>query len=267
MYRLEKKNNLIWSFGIFFFSGTECPPLRRQMVSRSKGLVMWMSNAPYCSCSITRYAHAPFAQLSEKKVICLYGTLAQMSFHPLCCSPLSTNWIHVWLVCWVCTHRRGPVSCKLFGSISRTTSFKIVMRRSTLTATAISDRYDTHWTLHPYTDLEVEADRHTIYCLFYERWERVERSVAQCWLWCIKHVLLSNKMLNRSLAALAWDSLRFPWSWPGCSNTLIPSLSITWLGLCMCMCVCVVPPYLSVLLLGPQIKFNCTIYVNLYIYS
>lgn len=37
-----------------FFSGTECPQLRRRMVSRSKDPAMWMSNAPYYSCLITR---------------------------------------------------------------------------------------------------------------------------------------------------------------------------------------------------------------------
>lgn len=35
-------------------SGTECPPLRRRMVSRSKGQETWMLNAPFCSCSTTR---------------------------------------------------------------------------------------------------------------------------------------------------------------------------------------------------------------------
>lgn len=134
------------------------------MVSRSKGPAMWMSNAPYCSCSTTRYAcmHTSFARLS-KFYVCMVR-LAQASFHPHCCSPLSTNWIHVWLVFWVCTHRHGLASCKLFGSISRTTNFKIVMRRSSSTATATSDRYDTYWTLYPYANLKCAADRHTLYC-------------------------------------------------------------------------------------------------------
>ncbi len=55
-------------------------------------------------------------------------------------SPLSTNLTRGWLVCWVCTHRRGPASCKLSGFTSRTTSCRIVTRRSTSTATATSDR-------------------------------------------------------------------------------------------------------------------------------
>lgn len=49
----------IWSL-YFIFSGTECPPLRRRMVSRSKGPATWMLNALFCSCSTTRYH--PFAQ-------------------------------------------------------------------------------------------------------------------------------------------------------------------------------------------------------------
>lgn len=55
-------------------------------------------------------------------------------------SPLSTNWIHGWLAFWVYTHRHEPASCKLSGFTSRTTSCRTVMRKSTSTATAISDR-------------------------------------------------------------------------------------------------------------------------------
>lgn len=67
-------------------------------------------------------------------------SLFQFFFFPLLPSPLSTNWIRGWLVCWACTLRREPTSCKPFGSTSRTTSCRIVTRRSTSTATAISDR-------------------------------------------------------------------------------------------------------------------------------
>lgn len=50
--KLENTRSFIFNLSS---SGTECPPLRRRMGSRSKGPATWTSNAPFCSCSTTRY--------------------------------------------------------------------------------------------------------------------------------------------------------------------------------------------------------------------
>lgn len=118
------------------FSGTECPPLRRQMVSRWKDPVMWMLNALFCSCWITRYPCVH--QLDDLCAFSANGPLTEwLLFVP---SPLSTNWTLVWPVCLVCTHRRVPASCRLSGSTLKTTSCRIVTRKSTSTATVTLDR-------------------------------------------------------------------------------------------------------------------------------
>lgn len=43
-------------------SGTGCPPLKRRMVSRWRGPATSMSNAPFCSCSISRYGRRVLCQ-------------------------------------------------------------------------------------------------------------------------------------------------------------------------------------------------------------
>lgn len=62
----------------------------------------------------------------------------------ICSSRHSTNWTPVWPVCWVCTHRHVPVSCRLSGFTLKTTSYKTVTRRSTSTATVTFDRLAIH---------------------------------------------------------------------------------------------------------------------------
>lgn len=254
----------IWSdlFTYFFFiSGIECPPLRRQMVSRSKGLATWMSNAPCCSCSTIRYmyTHTPFAQLScWKKLYACVVWLSKNIFPP-----------------------SQPPQYKLDPRLARLLGVHTQTRASIMQAL---------WLYIKNNKLQDSHEKEYINCNRYFRqvWYLL-KSVFIYWLemyswyicnilwflmffllverqsdatvcpWHIKHVLLSNHMLNRSLAVLAWGSLRFPWNWLGCFSTLTPSLSITWLGkgcmdhyasFCVCacvMCVCVVPACWSVL--------------------
>lgn len=66
-------------------------------------------------------------------------------------------------------------------------------------------------------------------CIFSAFWCFNAYGEIKCFFF-FKLLLFSNQMLFRSLPVLAWDSLRFPWNWPACCNTLTPSLSITWLG-------------------------------------
>lgn len=101
---------------------------------------MW--SAPFCSCSTTRYRPCARPAVAWQ---CLHlpdetftAPLFLRIFLP---SLLSTNWTRGWPACWACTRRHGPASCKLFGSTSRTTSCRTVMRRSTSTVTVTSDRY------------------------------------------------------------------------------------------------------------------------------
>lgn len=82
---------------------------------------------------------------SSRRVTCLHLSdetfMAPLLLRIFLPSLLSTNWTRGWPACWACTRRHGPASCKLFGSTSRTTSCRTVMRRSTSTATVTSDRY------------------------------------------------------------------------------------------------------------------------------
>lgn len=118
------------------FSGTECPPLRRPTASRWKGLVTSTWNALFFSCWITRY-HWVTCTSFQPVSLWLIG----LPFVP---SRRSINWTPAWPVCWVCTHRHVPVSCRLFGFTLKTTSCRTATRKSTSTATVTFDRSAIH---------------------------------------------------------------------------------------------------------------------------
>lgn len=212
-----------WTFNLLSelsFSGTECPPLRRQMVSRWKGPVTWMWNALFCSCWITRYLCVLCDHCHQPGDLHAFSASVPLTDWLLFVPSLhSTNWTPVWPVCWVCTHRHVPVSCRRSGFTLKTTSCRTVMRKSTSTATATFGRLAIHRLFLLIILMPAEC---TSMIGSFNKWTVLFSFMI---LLRNRHKLASDSSSNllfRSLAVHAWDLLKFPWSWQACCSIPTP---------------------------------------------